>query len=252
MTAMQVQPDTSTMAPATAAIEALGLGKEIDDRVILSQIDLTIAPGQYVALMGANGAGKSTLLKILATLTPSSGGELRLFGHLVGGEQAVAVRAKIGLIGHQSMLYRDLSARENLEFFARLYGIKDPRGRAQALLETVDLANRAEDPVKAFSRGMTQRLAIARALVHSPQLLLADEPFDGLDAPSSRSLELLLARLNRGGMTIVLANHDIDQCLRLAQRAVVLRRGQVAINAPTGGLDGPTVLREMEGSLPSA
>jgi heme exporter protein A len=204
-----------------------------------------VLAGQYVALLGANGAGKSTLLKILATLIPPSSGQLLLFGDAVGHD-GWAARRRIGLIGHQSMLYRDLSAFENLVFFGRLYGVSDPAARAQTLLKAVDLWDRADDPVKALSRGMMQRVAIARALVHDPDLLLADEPFDGLDAPSSRALEELLAKLHGGGKTVILANHDIDQSLRLSQRAIVLRKGRVVIDQPSQQLTAAAVLKEMQ------
>lgn len=245
MEGVERQGVEAVAAGAGLAVEALALAKRIDDRTILEDIDLRIERGCFVALLGANGAGKSTLLKVLATLTPTSSGQLRLFGREVGHDGG-DLRGRIGLIGHQSMLYRDLSARENLEFFARLYGVADPKGRAQILLNALGLAERSEDPVKAFSRGMTQRLAIARALVHKPDLLLADEPFDGLDAPSAKGLEGLLRQVHAAGKTIILTNHDIEQSLRLAQRAVVLRQGRVAIDRPTSELEAAGVLGEME------
>ena len=243
MTAIPAQLATPTAAAATApAVLAESLEKWIDDRPVLRAIDFHITPGRYVALLGANGAGKSTLLRLLSTLTTPTSGNLSLFG---AKSTSPSIRSRIGLIGHQSMLYRDLSARENLEFFAKLYNIKDP-ARAAALLEEVDLSHRADDPVKSFSRGMTQRLAIARALVHDPELLLADEPFDGLDAPSSRALEKLLARLHARGKTIVLANHDIPQTLRLAERAIVLRDGAIALDQSAWNVTTEQVLAEME------
>ena len=250
MSALPAQIDTAHTASATQAPEAvaaLALGKRIDERAVLEAIDLRVPQGQFLALLGANGAGKSTLLKVLATLTPPTSGQLALFGTSVTGRSTHTVRARIGMIAHQSMLYRDLSARENLEFFARLYCVVDPRGRATELLDAVSLSDRADDAVKTFSRGMTQRVAIARALVHDPDLLLADEPFDGLDAPSSASLEQLLADLHAQGKTVILANHFIEQSLRLAERAVVLRVGSVVIDEPAQGLRPAEVLAEMEG-----
>ncbi len=247
MSALPAQLDSPDAAATNAAmvVNAAGLGKRIDERSILSGINLEVAAGRFVGLLGANGAGKSTLLKILATLMPSSEGELKLFGRSVSRD-CPAVRSRIGLIGHQTMLYRDLTARENLEFFGRLYGVPDPRGRAELLLEAVDLIDRADDAVKSYSRGMAQRLAIARALVHKPDLLLADEPFDGLDAPSARSLEGILGQLHEAGKTIVLVNHDIEQSLRIVERAVVLRRGRIVIDRPAKELDAAAVLGEME------
>jgi ABC-type multidrug transport system ATPase subunit len=209
-------------------------------------VHLAVRDGEFVALLGANGAGKSTLLKILATLMPPSAGQLHLFGQSVASDTAAA-RGRIGLIGHQAMLYRDLSAMENLVFFGKLYGVRDAAGRARQLLADVGLADRAGDPVKAFSRGMTQRVAIARALMHNPELLLADEPFAGLDAPSTAALERLLAQLHRDGRTIVLVNHDITQSLKLAGRAVVLRQGQVIEDRPSDQLDPAFVLEQVGG-----
>jgi heme exporter protein A len=249
VTAVPLQLDAAPKA-APVVSEAIGtraLCKQIDERAVLDGIDLQVHRGQFVALLGANGAGKSTLLKVLATLTPPTSGELILFGKPATGRDAQAARARIGMIAHQSMLYRDLSARENLEFFARVYGVPDPRGRARQLLELISLPHRADDAVKAFSRGMTQRVAIARALVHDPDLLLADEPFDGLDAPSIATMEQMLSDLSEQGTTVILANHSIDQSLRLADRAVVLRGGRVVIDAPSGRLRSEDVLTEMEG-----
>jgi heme exporter protein A len=229
---------------AAVPVSAIGLSKVIDGRPILRDVNLEVSAGEFVAVLGANGAGKSTLLKVIATLTGASSGELRLFGRRVTRDSA-ALRARIGLIGHQSMLYRDLTARENLEFFGRLYGVAKPVERAARLLEVVGLADRADDAVKSFSRGMVQRVAIARALVHDPELMLADEPFDGLDAPSVAATEQLLTHLNAAGKTIVLVNHDISQSLQIAKRVVVLKQGRVSIDAAARTLDVATVLAEV-------
>ena len=238
-------------ANTASLVKATALGKTIDERPILREVDLDLGQGRFLALLGANGAGKSTLLKVLATLAPATSGSLLLFGHDLtkshgGGGTLNKVRARIGLIGHQSMLYHDLSACENLVFFGKLYGVKEPRNRAMHLLTGLRLADRAHDPVKAFSRGMIQRVAIARALMHSPDLLLADEPFAGLDAPSTKMLEEVLTDLHAAGKTVILANHDIAQSLRLAEHAIVLRKGRKVIDQPTFQLDTKTVLSEME------
>jgi len=233
--------------PATrvqSVVQALDLTKWIDGRPILRNINLDIPAGRFVVILGANGAGKSTLLKVLATLTRPTSGELRLFGRPASAD-AARLRARIGIISHQSMLYRELSARDNLVFFGRLYGIERPRERAKRLLEMVGLADRADDPVKTFSRGMMQRAAIARALVHEPDLLLADEPFAGLDAPAVKALEELLSRLHGKGKTIILTHHDVDHSLRMAEQAVVLRAGQVVVDRWARQLDAATAIREM-------
>jgi heme exporter protein A len=251
MTLAMTQVQESAAPPAVAGsaappIRAVGLSRIIESRVILQQIDLEVTRGQFVALLGANGAGKSTLLKILSTLNSASAGTLELFG-IPASTSAAKIRRHIGLIGHQTMLYHDLTALENLTFFAQLYGIADPRRRALDLLTQLGLAHRAHDPVKAFSRGMSQRVAIARALLHEPELLLADEPFAGLDAPSTALLEKLLTGLHAAGKTILLANHDIAQSLRLARRVVVLAAGRKVIDAPADTLDRESVLACMDG-----
>lgn len=241
-----IEAGAAGASEAAVAIRAEGLGREIDGRAILRNITLTVGRGEFVTLLGANGAGKSTLLKILAMLLPATSGHLDLFGERCGLESA-KLRARIGLIGHGAMLYRDLSPLENLIFFGRLYGVREPAKRAAELLAWLELSHRAKDPVKTFSRGMLQRVAIARALMHEPELLLADEPFAGLDAPSMDALARMLTTLHREGRTIVLTNHDIAQSIGLAHRAVVLRRGQVVLDEPAASLSTAAVLSAIAG-----
>ena len=229
---------------APPAVATDGLCVEIDGRHILDKISLEIPAGQAVALMGANGAGKSTLLRVLATLTPPSEGTLKLFGRRIG-PTAAAVRSKIGIISHLPMLYRDLSIRENLEFFGRLYDTPAPRVRAAEMLALVGLTGRADDAVKTLSRGMVQRAAIARAMMHDPALLLADEPFEGLDAPSAKSLETLWNSLRAEGRTLIMANHDVARSLALSDRAVVLRLGKVIMDSPSEALTAGQVIQEI-------
>ena len=203
-------------------------------------------PGGYLALLGANGAGKSTLLNILAMLTCLTQGSLELFGKpVLRGD--VNARARIGMIGHQPMLYRDLSARENLVFFGKLFRVANTNKRATQLLERIGLADRGDDQVRTFSRGMVQRIAIARALMHDPQLIFADEPFSGLDVPSVRTLESILGQLHDEGKTIVLVNHDIAQSLRLAQRIIILRQGRIVCDQLTRHSDVEGITREVIG-----
>ncbi|MHC5005178.1 MAG: ABC transporter ATP-binding protein [Planctomycetota bacterium] len=235
---------TGHPAQTATAVRTDQLGKVIDDKPILVDVTFAVPTGGFTALLGANGAGKSTLLKVLTALTPATSGTIELFGEPLRLESA-AVRARLGMIGHASMLYRDLSPLENLLFFGRLYDLPDPRGRAREMLELVDLFGRRHDPVKTLSRGMIQRVAIARALMHDPDLLLADEPFAGLDAPSRHMLEQMLARLNDAGKTILLVNHDIEQTLAIARHVVVLRGGRVIIDESADRLDAPTVLEQV-------
>jgi heme exporter protein A len=242
------QPHATT-TPTTAgyetpAVHVIDLHKSIDERPILRGVSFEVPPGQSVAILGANGAGKSTLLKILATLTGATSGEGRLFGTSLRHAPA-NLRAKLGLISHQSLLYRDLTARENLEFFAKLYGVEEPGQRAITLLSLVGLADRADDAVKTFSRGMTQRVAIARALVHRPQLLLADEPFAGLDVSSVAAVEELFEQLHAVGRTVLLVDHDMDRSLRVCQRVILLRDGRVALDELSSDLTATQLQAEM-------
>jgi heme ABC exporter ATP-binding subunit CcmA len=220
------------------------LGRSIEEREVLRGIDLKIEPGETVAVLGANGAGKSTLLRILGTLLTPSSGQLALFGIDIK-HAGPALRGRIGLIGHQTMLYPDLSALENLEFFGRLYGVADAHARGWQLLEDLGLAARAEDHVKNFSRGMTQRVAIARGLIHTPELVLADEPFAGLDVEATRVVEKVLKKVAAAGGTVVMTNHDLPQSLALADRVVVLARGHKVMDAATGVVDVERVMEAM-------
>lgn len=222
-------PTRSDASAAAPIVQAEGLSKVIDERPILNGLSFEIAPGTLVALLGANGAGKSTLLKIIGTLTPPTDGVLKLFGRETRHDDP-GVRSRLGMIAHGAMLYRDLTARENLLFFGRLYDVSAVEARAEELLDMVNLVSRADDAVKTFSRGMTQRLSIARALMHDPDLLLADEPFSGLDAPSRATLEQLLTDIRNQGKSIILANHDVTQSVMLADRVIVLRRGGIALS----------------------
>jgi heme exporter protein A len=249
---MIASPSSSSFTetnPAQLAVHAIGLSKTIDERSVLNSIHLSIPAGEFVAILGINGAGKTTLLKILSTLMPPTTGKLELFG-LDVARHALRARARLGLIGHQSMLYRDLTARENLELFARLYGVKAPQRRAAELLSIVGMIDRADDAVKTFSRGMCQRVSIARALVHEPDLLLADEPFAGLDVPGAAAVERLLSDLHLAGKTIVMVNHDVPQSLRLADRVIVLGAGTIAIDQPARLTDAPAILAQLAGTPP--
>lgn len=241
-----LQTETQSSGDTQCAVQAIGLGKAIDDKVILQQLKFEIPCGRYVALLGANGAGKTTLLRMLSTLTSPTHGQLLMFGKTVT-QDATELRSKLGLIGHNTMLYRDLSVRQNLMLFGRLYGLKDPAFRANELLDYVGLSHRADDAVKTFSRGMAQRAAIARALMHDPELLLADEPFAGLDAPSQEMLEQMLKELHSQGKTIIVTSHDISRSLQLTQQAIVLRNGRIVIDADTSELDAQSVLTEVRG-----
>ncbi len=219
-----------------AAVRARGLRKAFGAQVALDGIDLDLPAGTFLTLVGPNGAGKTTLLRMLAGLSRPSGGELRVLG-VVPGPSAAALRARVGLVSHESQLYADLSADENLRFFASLYGVPDPEERIDAALAQVELRARRGDPVRVFSRGMTQRLSIARALLHEPSLLLFDEPTTGLDDRAVGIMVDLLAELHDGARTLILTTHRLDVGLRVADRVAVQARGRIVHEAEAGAID---------------
>lgn len=212
---------------APAALRLQGVTKRFGHTTALRSVDLCVESGESVALLGANGAGKSTLLRIAATLTRPTSGSIAIHDTDAAEHPDVARRA-IGLLSHQSFLYDDLTAEENLRFYARLYRLPDPGAAARDALEGVDLVHRADDRVRTFSRGMKQRVAIARALLHDPNLLLLDEPFAGLDVRSRHALITRIRQSREQGRTIVIVTHDIGQGLHLADRYVLLEAGQIA------------------------
>ena len=195
-------------------------------RRAVSRVTFTVARGQILGLLGPNGAGKSTLLAMLGTLLRPTSGSIR-FGALDVTTGSEALRALIGVLGHDLFLYPELTARENLTFFASLYGIADAPGVASGALERAALIDRADDLVSSFSRGMRQRVALERALIHQPRLVLLDEPFTGLDDASTAALVTRLKRLREEGAIVVLATHDLDLAEGLLDEAVFLRDGRM-------------------------
>ena len=233
------------------AIEARGLSKRYGPLAAIDGIDLTVPVGQWVVVLGHNGAGKSTLLRMLATLLHPTGGNLRLFGAEAGRSDAAPLRRRIGFLSHQTFLYGHLTARENLEFYARLYGLADPEGAALEAIGAARLSHRQDDRVATYSRGMQQRLAIARALLHRPDLILLDEPFTGLDRESSSRLEDRLRQARGTGCTCVMATHDQGQGLRGADRVLGLSDGRLTLDAPSRGLDPSRLDDLLHGSSPA-
>ena len=202
------------------AIELAGVGRAYGERVVLRDLSLSVPEGATLAVFGSNGAGKTTLLRILAGLLRPQAGSVQVLGRALPRE-AYAVRGRIGLLGHEAMLYRDLSIRQNLEFHARLHGV--PAARIDALLDAVGMRPRAEEPVRSLSRGMTQRVAVCRAVLHEPDLLLLDEPYANLDPGAAALVAPLLARGTR-----VLISHDVEAGLREADLVLGLKGGRVA------------------------
>ncbi len=200
-------------------------------RRALWHVTFDVRGGEIVGLLGPNGAGKSTLLAILATLLSPSSGAVR-YGDQVATKAGPALRARLGLLAHDLHLYPELTARENLEFFAKLYGLARPRAAAGAALDRAGLQGRADEVVTGYSRGMRQRLALERALIHDPRLLLLDEPFTGLDDASTAALVARLKGLRADGRLVILTTHDLDVAEGLIDRAAVLREGRlVALDA---------------------
>jgi len=204
-------------------------------RRAVSRVTFLARSGAIVGLLGPNGAGKSTLLAMLATLLQPTSGAIR-FGSHQPRTHGASLRARIGILGHDLFLYPELTAHENLRFFAGLYQRADPSGVAVRALERAGLSDRAHDPVASFSRGMRQRVALERALIHDPRLALLDEPFTGLDDASAAALVTRLRTLRDGGTIVVLATHDLDLAEGLFDEAVFLRDGKVAsaVSRPEG------------------
>ena len=208
-----------------AAIRAIQLSKAFDGRTVLDAVDLEIAAGESVALTGANGAGKTTLLGCLASMLRPDAGEVRWFGQLFG--RNVALRRQIGMVAHENGLYSHLTLRENLIFAARMGGIDRTRQLADQWLDVTGLGPHADVLPTRLSRGMRQRLAVARALIHNPPVLLLDEPFAALDAAGAEWLLTLLSNLHGRGHTICFVTHEQQKIHRLAQRVLELREGRV-------------------------
>ena len=222
-------------------IQIKGLVKRYGLNTALRGVDLHVRDGEFVTLVGPNGAGKSTLMRIVATLLTPTEGEVS-----VGGwdfpKNADKVRRHIGLVSHQTLLYHDLSAAENLVFFARLYQLDNIPGRVDNALKKVGLFARQRDPVGSFSRGMVQRLTIARATLHEPEVLLLDEPYTGLDQDASMLLDNLLAQEVEKGRTIMMITHDLVHGVQHSQRVAILNNGRIVYEMDTASLDQSTFL----------
>lgn len=217
-------------------ILAHALVKSFGYRPVLRRVDLEIGAGEFVVLFGPNGAGKTTLLRLVCRLTRPNFGEVSIGGRRLPAE-AEEVYRRLGVVLHQPLLYVDLSAEENLRFYARLYGLRQPAARIAEVLEMARLPSHRHDPVRAFSRGMQQRLALARAILHDPEVLILDEPYTGLDPDGAAWLDSLLRDLTARGCTLLMTTHDLARGLRLASRALILAGGQIVASTPTAGLD---------------
>ncbi len=238
--AVRSQPPCPSLPPRARALsfglEAEGLVRTFGGLRAVDGVSFRLAPGELLTVLGPNGAGKTTLLRMLAgTLRPTAG-NVR-----VSGEPADIAerewRSRVGVVSHQSLLYGQLSAEENLRFYGRLFGLKDLRDRIHERLASVGLSDRATTPVRDLSRGLKQRVALARALLHDPEVVLLDEPYAGLDAHAAAVLRDQLASLKNGSRTVVLVTHNLGQGLEIADRIAIQFRGRFVAVEDRGGWD---------------
>lgn len=228
----RTEPATKGPVPATRgmAVVARNLVLRLGSSDILRGVDVDLEAGQTLAVLGPNGAGKTTFLRVLATLLPATSGEVIILGH-DPRRQAPSLRRQVGYVAHQTFLYPQLTGWENLWFWSRAYGVSNPAARIDTMLDLVGLDFFAHDPVRHYSRGMQQRLALARALLHEPSLLLLDEPYTGLDRQASELLDRVILDSRQRGRTVIITSHDLSRALAVSDRVVVLQRGKVMLQA---------------------
>lgn len=217
-------------------IQVRNLVKAFGLQAALRGVDLDVTEGEFLTVLGPNGAGKTTLLRILATLSKPTAGELRI-GKYDLNKARPQVRKLIGLVSHQTLLYPHLSAEDNLRFFGRLYEVEDLENRIATVLDRVGLTVRRTDLVRTFSRGMQQRLTIARAILHEPQVMFFDEPYTGLDQQAASVLSEILTGVAAAGRTVMLTTHDLQRGLESCDRVVILNRGKIVYRARRDAID---------------
>jgi heme exporter protein A len=217
------------------------LVKRFGLKSVLRGIDFSVEPGEFVALLGPNGAGKTTFLRILASLSRPTLGTVTIAGYSLPN-QAAAVRRRLGVVSHLPLLYGDLTADENLRFYARMYNLSHMQKRVIDVLELVGLTSRRRDLVRTFSRGMQQRLAIGRAILHDPEVVLFDEPHTGLDQDACQMLDNVLREVAARGRTVVMTSHDLARVGDLASRFDVLSRGVIAASVQRSQMDPNNLL----------
>jgi len=228
---------------STCSIETVGLSKSFGAIQAVDRLSLQVEEGESVALFGSNGAGKTTLIRMLTLSLRPTSGSLRIAG-LDPRKDDLGIRQRTGVISHQSYLYDDLTARQNLEFYARIFGVDNPGERAEELLDVVGLAARADDAVGTYSRGMQQRASLARALVHEPRIVFLDEPFTGLDPHGARTLRKTLESLRENRRTVFMVTHNLTQGLELSDRWIILARGRIVDQGRSADTDPALFERE--------
>jgi len=227
------------------------LVKRFGLKTVLRGMDFSVEPGEFVALLGPNGAGKTTFLRILSSLSRPSMGQLNIAGYSLPG-QASAVRRRLGVVSHLPLLYGDLTAEENLRFFARMYDLPKSEQRLSAVLEMVGLISRRRDLVRTFSRGMQQRLAIGRAVLHDPEVMLFDEPHTGLDQDACQMLDTVLTEVAARGRTVVMTSHDLVRVADLASRFDILSRGVITASIQRSQIEPDNLLAFYRQSIAEA
>lgn len=222
--------------PQAQAIKAQGLTKSFGNHHALRGIDLEISQGESLVIFGPNGAGKTTLIKVLATIMNPSSGRVLVDG-LSLEDNPEEMRRRIGVVTHQTFLYANLTAYENLEFYSRMYDVPNPRERIREVIGMVDMTSRLHDRVGTFSRGMQQRVSIARALLHKPTIMLLDEPETGLDQQATSLLWEAMKAEEKGKRTIILISHSLERGLNVCDRVAILARGKITFDKPRQDLD---------------
>ncbi len=245
---MPLPPSPAAVRPTISPRLTLRkLAKYYDRFVALDRLDLTIEPGEFVVVLGRNGAGKTTLLRTLALLLSPSEGDL-LFDARPARTLDFSFRQRIGFVGHETFLYNELTVEENLNFYASLYGIEPARQRVAEVLEEMGLDDRTTSLVRSLSRGLKQRLALARAWLHQPDLLLLDEPATGLDTPTRARMHRWLAGCHQTGRTVLVSSHDLAESLQPATRILLLEKGRLVFDGP----NAPERVQEMQARLEAA
>ncbi|MCD6401323.1 MAG: heme ABC exporter ATP-binding protein CcmA [Anaerolineales bacterium] len=217
-------------------IKVRRLVKRYGSKPVLRGLDFDVLSGEFVALLGPNGVGKTTLLRILASLSKPMSGEVFIAGFRLPS-QAAAVRRRLGVVSHQPLLYGDLTAEENLRFYGRMYSVSNLENRIDEVLALIGLSRRRRDLVRTFSRGMQQRLAIGRAVLHDPEVMLLDEPHTGLDQDACAMLNHVLGEVAARGRTVVMTSHDLSVAGNLATRFDILSHGKIAASVQRSEID---------------
>jgi heme exporter protein A len=217
-------------------------------KTVLRGLDFQVEQGEFVALLGPNGAGKTTFLRILSSLSRPTMGEVTIAGYHLPN-QAAAVRSRLGVVSHLPLLYGDLTAEENLQFYARMYGVLDTDDRISEVLDLIGLKQRRRDLVRTFSRGMQQRLAIGRAVLHDPDVMLFDEPHTGLDQDACIMLDGVLSEVAARGRTVVMTSHDLARAADLASRFDILSRGVITTSVQRTEIDTDDLLAVYRNAL---